>query len=85
MSAGAEADIRDVIVHRPGSHYRGMNEKGLLQMGGPYLTPDSGGKMIPMAGISEEEIRRIAKSDPAVKAGLPEVEVRPWSVAMKLP
>jgi uncharacterized protein YciI len=41
--------------------------------------------MIPMAGISEEEIRRIAKSDPAVKAGLPEVEVRPWSVAMKLP
>jgi uncharacterized protein YciI len=41
--------------------------------------------MVPVAGISEEEVRRIAESDPAVKAGLLEVEVRPWYVAMKLP
>jgi uncharacterized protein YciI len=102
MSAAAEADVRFVILHRPGSawergvdfreqpgvrdhveHYRQIHEKGLLQMGGPFLTPDSGGMMIPVAGISEEEARRMAESDPAVRAGLLEVEVRPWTVAMK--
>jgi uncharacterized protein YciI len=104
MIAAAEADVRFVILHRPGpawkrgvefreqpgvrdhvEHYRAVHAKGLLQMGGPYLTPDSGGMMVPVAGISEEEVRRIAESDPAVKAGLLEVEVRPWYVAMKLP
>ena len=52
-------------------------------MGGPYLTPDGGGMMIPASGISEEEIRRIAEADPAVRRGLLEVEVRPWYIAMK--
>jgi len=64
-------------------HYGAMQTRGLLEMGGPYLTPDSGGMMIPVSGISEEEIRRIAEADPAVRRGLLEVEVRPWYVAMK--
>jgi uncharacterized protein YciI len=102
MIAAAGADVRFVILHRPGStwkrgvgfreqpgvrdhveHYREFHDGGLLQMGGPFLTPDSGGMMIPVAGISEAEVCRMAESDPAVRAGLVEVEIRPWNVAMK--
>lgn len=39
--------------------------------------------MIPAAGIPEAEVRGTAEGDPAVRAGLLEVEIRPWYVAMK--
>jgi uncharacterized protein YciI len=64
-------------------HYRTMFENGRLDMGGPYLTLDSGGMMVPIAGLSEEEIRSFAAADPAVQNGLLEFEVRPWYVAMR--
>jgi uncharacterized protein YciI len=64
-------------------HYRAMYEAGQLDSGGPYLKPDSGGMMIPVAGLSEEAVRGIAAADPAVQAGLLVFEIVPWYVAMK--
>jgi len=52
-------------------------------MGGPYVTPDTGGMMIPAAGLSEEEVRSLAAADPAVQSGLLEFDIRPWYVAMR--
>jgi len=39
--------------------------------------------MIPVAAMTEEEVRDYAEADPAVKAGLLEMEIRPWMAAMK--
>jgi len=64
------------------AHYRQWLEAGKLELGGPYLDPMGGGMMIPAAGVPEEEVRQFANDDPAVKAGLLEVEVRPWLVGM---
>lgn len=63
-------------------HYRKLLEAGKLAMGGPHLDGKAGGMMIPMAGVSEEEIIRHAAEDPAVKGGLLLAEVRPWLVGM---
>lgn len=64
-------------------YYREWYEQGKLEMGGPFLVPDSGGMMIPVAGLSQEEVTRFAAADPAVGTGLLEFEVRPWYVAMR--
>jgi uncharacterized protein YciI len=70
-----------VAAHR--DHYAGVLARGLLEMGGPYVSADSGGMMIPVAGLSEAEVRAIAAADPAVQSGLLDFEIRPWYVAMK--
>lgn len=58
----------------------GLLEKGLMVMGGPFLD-DSGGMMISRLPTLEAA-RRIAEADPAVQAGLLEVEVKRWLVPM---
>jgi uncharacterized protein YciI len=52
-----------------------------LLMGGPF-TDGSGGMMI-LAVETVEEAERIAKDDPAVQAGLLQVQVRPWMVPLR--
>jgi len=77
-------DFRDqegVVEHV--RHYQAMHEAGQLQIGGPFLIPDSGGMMIPVQGLPEDEVRQIAAADPAAKRGLLEFEIRPWYVTMK--
>lgn len=64
-------------------HYRKLQAQGKLELGGPFLLPDSGGMMVPAAGVSKEEITAYAAADPAVASGLLEYEVRSWYVAMK--
>ena len=64
-------------------HYRKLQEQGRLELGGPFLLPDGGGMMVPVAGVTKEEITAFAAADPAVGAGLLEFEVRSWYVAMK--
>lgn len=63
-------------------HYRRLLDAGKLEMGGPHLDARGGGMMIPVAGISQEEITRFAADDPAVKSGLLLAEVRPWLIGM---
>ena len=43
---------------------------------------DMGGMMIPIDGLSEQTVRHMAESDPAVQGGLLHAEVRAWYVAM---
>jgi uncharacterized protein YciI len=64
------------------THYRKLFEAGKLAMGGPFLAEDSGGMMVPAAGITREEMEAFAAADPAVQSGLLVVEIRPWYVAM---
>jgi uncharacterized protein YciI len=63
-------------------HYRALLAQGKLSFGGPHLDGRGGGMMIPAAGVSEEEVRHFAESDPAVKSGLLLAEVRPWLIGM---
>lgn len=72
--------VRDHVLH-----YRRLLEQGKLELGGPFVTADSGGMMVPSAGVSQEEIEAFAASDPAVQQGLLKYELRPWYVAMKQP
>jgi uncharacterized protein YciI len=53
---------------------------GALVLGGPFLD-NSGGMMI-LRAPSLEAARALAEADPAVKAGLLRVTVKPWLVAM---
>jgi uncharacterized protein YciI len=64
-------------------HFRKLLGDGKLTIGGPFLDEAGGGFMIPEPGVSEDEVRRFAGDDPAVKSGLLTVEVRPWLVGMK--
>ena len=64
------------------AHWRPWLEQGKLALGGPHLDATGGGMMIPATGIGEDEARRHAGDDPAVKDGTLVVEVRPWLVGM---
>ena len=63
-------------------HYLKLLEDGKLALGGPFLD-NSGGMMIPLAGMSLEEIKAFAEIDPAVKSGLLAFEIKPWLIAME--
>jgi len=63
-------------------HYRELLTQGKLSFGGPHVDEGGGGMMIPAAGVSEEEVRRFAEADPAVRSGLLLAEVRPWLIGM---
>jgi hypothetical protein len=63
-------------------HYRQWLVAGKLELGGPHLDAAGGGMMIPVAGILEDEVRRFAFDDPAVKDSTLLVEVRPWLIGM---
>jgi uncharacterized protein YciI len=90
--------VYQVLCHSPGASWKkgvpfreqpgvqdhvkymaGFLEKGTLVVGGPFLD-DSGGMMVMNA--SEADAKAAAEGDPAVKAGLLKVVVRPWLVAM---
>jgi uncharacterized protein YciI len=80
----AGVDFRDqpgVMEHV--AHYRQLLEQEKLVLGGPFMDTLVGGMMIPIAGLSMEEIVEFAALDPAVRAGLLIFEVHPWYVAMK--
>jgi uncharacterized protein YciI len=64
------------------AHYRQWLEAGQLELGGPHLDATGGGMMIPVAGLAQDEVRRFANEDPAVKDGTLTVEVRPWLIGM---
>jgi uncharacterized protein YciI len=59
-------------------HYRQLHEQGKLEIGGPFLLPDSGGMMVTVPEVGREEIEAFAAADPAVQAGLLTYEIRPW-------
>jgi len=62
-------------------HFKQLLAEGRLASGGPFVD-DSGGMMIPAPGETKESIEEFAASDPTVKSGLLEFEVKPWYVAM---
>lgn len=64
-------------------HYRQLLAQGKLALGGPFLDTSAGGMMIPEPGLSEDEIRNFAQTDPAVASGLLTFELRQWMVGMQ--
>ncbi|WP_458237628.1 YciI family protein [Pseudomonas sp. P5_A2_2] len=69
--------VRDHVAH-----YRKWLDAGKLELGGPHLDTTGGGMMVPIAGVSEDEVTRFASEDPAVKSGTLLAEVRPWLIGM---
>jgi uncharacterized protein YciI len=65
-------------------HDAKLHEEGKLLLGGPFTDADSDGMMIAAAGVSREELKEFAASDPAVRTGLLEYEVKTWYVAMAM-
>ncbi|MEO8134291.1 MAG: YciI family protein [Betaproteobacteria bacterium] len=63
-------------------HYAGLLKSGKLLMGGPFMDQRSGGIMIAQPDVTEDELRKFAAEDPAVKSGLLMFEVRPWLVGL---
>ena len=72
----------EAIVREHVNHYRKLHERGNLLLGGPFTDIDSGGMVIADGEISREELEEYAASDPAVKAGVLNFEVKTWYVAM---
>lgn len=66
------------------NHYAQWHTQGRLELGGPFLTPDSGGMMVTVKGIDLDELEAFVKADPAVQSGLLEYFIFPWYTAMEL-
>jgi uncharacterized protein YciI len=64
-------------------HYLKFHEQGKLELGGPFLLQDAGGRMVATKDVSEEELEAFAAADPAVQSGLLVYEIRPWLTAME--
>jgi hypothetical protein len=64
------------------THYRKWYTEGKLSLGGPYLD-NSGGMMITVPGLKQEDVNKFAADDPSVKSGLLTFEVKPWMIAME--
>ena len=65
------------------ARYRQLLSEGKLLLGGPFIDAKGGGMMLPDAGFGEKELTDFAMADPAVKAGLLIVQVRPWMIGMR--
>jgi len=65
------------------AHYLQLYEQDKLELGGPFLLPDSGGMMVTTKGVTLDEIEVFAAADPAVQSGLLRFEIRPWYTAME--
>jgi uncharacterized protein YciI len=64
-------------------HYLKLHQEGKLELGGPFLVPDTSGMMVATKEVSQEELEAFAASDPAVQIGLLIYEIRPWLTAME--
>ena len=64
-------------------HYGQWHAEGKLELGGPFLLPDSGGMMVTIKGIALEELEAFVAADPAVQSGLLEYFIYPWYTAME--
>ena len=69
--------VRDHVAH-----HRQWLTTGKLELGGPHLDADGGGMMLPVAGLTKDEVTRFAGEDPAVQSGTLVAEVRPWLIGM---
>jgi uncharacterized protein YciI len=63
-------------------HYRLLHDKGLLELGGPFIGPDAGGMMVSVSGLSRLSVEDFAGDDPAVRSGLLRYEIRQWYTPM---
>jgi len=52
-------------------------------MGPESISAKQMGIGIPVDTLSVNDVRRIAESDPAIRSGLLEFEIRPWYVATR--
>ncbi len=62
------------------AHFEAQAEAGKLVIGGPFM--DGGGGMMILNVESSEAAAEIANADPAVKAEVLRVQLRPWLVPL---
>ena len=72
-------------VRDHGMYYGALAEQGKIAIGGPFLSPDSGGMMITVPGFALDEVQAMAAADPAVQSALLLYEIRPWMMVIEPP
>lgn len=60
---------------------RGLEARGLMPIGGPFLDDDGGGMAV-VAADTPEEAEALALEDPSIANGLLTFRVRPWHAIM---
>ncbi len=60
---------------------KNLEEKGQLELGGPFI--DHKGGMLIIKAESFDEAKEIAHSDPFVKSGVRNCEIRRWQLSCK--
>ena len=74
-------DFTPEIINEHVAHIRTLDEKGVLEICGPFL--DHPGGMVVIKASSIEEAKEIAESDPFIKNGFESFEIRTWLTACK--
>ncbi len=58
-------------------YFAGLNKKGIIVQGGPFPGA-SGGMMVFKEGVSEEDVKKYASEDPAIKNAVLSFEIKKW-------
>jgi len=74
-------DFTPEIINEHVAHIKALDEKGCLEICGPFL--DHPGGMVVVRAASIEDAKKIAESDPFVRNGFESYEVRTWLTACK--
>ncbi|HOT75722.1 MAG TPA: YciI family protein [Candidatus Wallbacteria bacterium] len=70
------------LINEHVAYMKSLNEKGVLELCGPFVDDWQGGMVIVKAA-NIEEAKKIAESDPFIKKGFDTYEVRQWLMGSK--
>jgi uncharacterized protein YciI len=64
------------------AYIKGLSERGIVFLGGPFLQEMAGGMLITHIGLTDADMQAIIRDDPAVQSGLIRAELRSWLVTI---
>jgi len=74
-------DFNQKIIEEHVAHIRSLDDRGILEICGPFL--DYKGGMVVVRAADIDEARKIAESDPFVRDGYESYEVRTWLIGCR--
>jgi len=70
------------LINEHVAYMKSLNEKGVLELCGPFVDDQQGG-MVVVKAANMEEAKKIAESDPFIKKGFDTYEIRQWLIGSK--